>query len=151
MSESVHNNAEVHIEEISDHGQGSSDQASDHVPPNFGQMPPIPLELANNIGDLNYWLALIAELMKRIPQVPTKTPPKEDKLVDRIAHCNSKVYDRTYDPVVLEEWVRGMEKIFTVVEVPEEIKVNIGTYYLIGEANIWRNTIKDKLIGSEFT
>jgi len=29
-----------------------------------------------------------------------------------------------------------MEKIFTVVEVPEEKKVNIGTYYLTGEADI---------------
>jgi len=67
MSESVHNNAEVHIEEISDHGQGSSDQASHHVPPNFGQMPPIPSKLANNIGDPNYWPALVVELMKLIP------------------------------------------------------------------------------------
>ena len=51
MSESVHNNEEVHIEEISDHGQGSPDQASHHVPPNFSKMPPIPSELANNIGN----------------------------------------------------------------------------------------------------
>ena len=76
MSESVHNNVEVHIEEISDHGQGSGDQASHHVPPNFGQMPPIPSELANNIRDPNYWPALVAELMKRISQVPSKIAPK---------------------------------------------------------------------------
>jgi len=50
ISESVHNNAEVPIEEISYHSQGLGDQASHHVPPNFGQMPPIPSELANNIG-----------------------------------------------------------------------------------------------------
>jgi len=43
-----------------------------------------------------------------------------------------------------------MEKIFTVVEVPEEKKVNIGTYYLSGEADIWWNTVKDKLVGPEF-
>jgi len=61
------------------------------------------------------------------------------------------VYDRNYDPVVLEEWVKGIEKIFTVVEMPEEKKVNIGTYYLTGEADIWWNTVKDKLIGSKFT
>ena len=69
MSELVHNNAEAHIEEISDHGQGSDDQASDHVPSNFSQMPPIPSELANNIGDSNYWPVLVAELMKQILQV----------------------------------------------------------------------------------
>jgi len=51
----------------------------------------------------------------------------------------------------MEEWIRGMEKIFTVVEVPEEKKVNVGTYYLIGEVDIWWNTVKDKLVGLEFT
>jgi len=78
-------------------------------------MPPISSKRANNIRDLNYWLALVVELMKRISQVPTETPPKEDKLADRVVRCNPKVHNRTYDPVVLEEWIRGIEKIFTVV------------------------------------
>jgi len=56
--------------------------------------------------------------------------------VYRVARCNPKVYDGSYDPVVLEEWTRGMEKIFTVVEVPEEKKVSVGTYYLTDEADI---------------
>jgi len=34
--------------------------------------------------------------------------------------------------VELEEWIRGMEKIFTVVEVLGDNKVNIGTFYLTG-------------------
>jgi len=38
-----------------------------------------------------------------------------------------------------------------VVEVPEGKKVNIGTYYLTDEADIWWNTVKDKLVGPEFT
>jgi len=83
--------------------------------------------------------------MKQISQVPTETPPKEDKLVDRVAWCDPKVCYRTYDPVVLEEWIRGIEKIFPMVEVPEEKKVNIETYYLNGAADIWWNTVKDKL------
>ena len=47
--------------------------------------------------------------------------------------------------------MRGIEKSFTVVEVPEENKVNIETYYLTDETDIWQNTVKDKLIGHEFT
>jgi len=35
-----------------------------------------------------------------------------------------------------------MEKIFIVVEVQEEKKVNIRTYYLTGEADIWWNIVK---------
>jgi len=38
-----------------------------------------------------------------------------------------------------------------VVEVPKGKRVNIGTYYLTGEANIWWNTVKDKVVGPEFT
>jgi len=44
-----------------------------------------------------------------------------------------------------------MEKIFTVVEVSEERKVNIQTYYLTGEVDIWWNIVKDKLVAPEFT
>jgi len=94
-------------------------------------MPPIPPEFASNIEDPNYWSTLVAKLMKRIPQVSTETPLKDDKLVDMVAQRNPKVYNENYDPVVLEEWVRRMEKIFIVVEVPKEKKVNIRTYYLV--------------------
>jgi len=114
-------------------------------------MPPISPELANNIGEPNYWPTLVAKPIKQIPQVPTQTLPEDDKLAESVAQCNPKVYDGNYDPVVLEEWVRGMDKIFTVVEVPEEMKVNIGTYYLTGEADIWWNTVKGRLVGPKFT
>jgi len=66
MSESVQNNTEIYIEDNSDQGHRSGDQATHHVPSNFCQMPLIPPELANNIGGPNYWPALVAELMKRI-------------------------------------------------------------------------------------
>jgi len=114
-------------------------------------MPPIPPELANNIGDLNYWPVLVAELMKWISKVPTESPPKEDKLADRVVRRNPTVYDGNYDLVLLKEWVRGMKKIFTVLKVAEKKKVIIGTYYLTTEADIWWNIVRDKLVGSEFT
>jgi len=50
--------------------------------------------------------------MKQIPHVPAETPLKDDKFVDRVARHNPKVYDRKYDPVELEEWIRGIDKIF---------------------------------------
>jgi len=64
--------------------------------------------------------------------------------------------ERGYDSVELEEWIRGMEKIFAVVEVPKNKKVNIGTFYLAGEADIWWNTVKcrwqeSKLTWAKFT
>jgi len=41
----------------------------------------------------------------------------------------------------LENWIRGIEKIFVVVEVLKEKKVNIGTFYFAGEADIWWSTV----------
>jgi len=31
------------------------------------------------------------------------------------------------------------------------IKMNIGTFYLTGETNIWWNTVKNRLLGPDFT
>jgi len=44
-----------------------------------------------------------------------------------------------------------MEKLFIVVEVPDDKKVNIRMFYLTGEADIWSNTVRDRLLGPEFT
>jgi len=44
-----------------------------------------------------------------------------------------------------------MERVFTVLEVPEEKKVNIDTFYLTREVDIWWNTVKDKLSMPSFT
>lgn len=151
MSESMQNNAETHIGDNSDHGQGLVNQALCNVPPNLGRMPSIPLELASNIRKPNYYQTLVFELMKQIPPVLVKTILKTIKLVDRVARCNPKVYDRKYDLVELHEWIKGMENIFTIAKVPDEKKVSIGTFCLTGEADIWWNTMKDRLLGPEFT
>jgi len=65
-----------------------------------------------------YWQALVSELMKHIPLVPPVNPPKEHKLVDRIVWHNPRTYGESYDPVELKEWIRGMEKIFSMNKVP---------------------------------
>ena len=44
-----------------------------------------------------------------------------------------------------------MEKVFTVIEVSGDKRVNIGTFYLTGESNIWWNTVKNRLLGLGFT
>ena len=44
-----------------------------------------------------------------------------------------------------------MEKVFTVIEIPGEKKVNIGIFYLTCETDIWRNTVKNRPLGPDFT
>jgi len=90
----------------------------------------------------NYWRN---ELMKRIPYIPHEPTPKSNKLVDRVACCNPKIYNVNSVLVELKEQIRGMEHIFVVVEVSEEQKMNIWTFYLARKANIWWSAMKDKL------
>jgi len=58
-------------------------------------------------------------------------PHKPDKSQDRIAQCNPKVYDGKLYPLGFEEWIRGMVKMFTIVKVPEDKKVNIGPFHYL--------------------
>ena len=89
--------------------------------------------------------------MKQIPPIPPKGLSKPNDIANSVAKRNPKMYNGKYDLVELEEWIRGMEKVFVVVEVPENKKVNIGTFYLIGEAEIWWNTVRYKWQEAELT
>jgi len=44
-----------------------------------------------------------------------------------------------------------VEKIFTVTEVPGDKRMNIGTFYLTGEIDIWWNIVKNSFLGFCFT
>ena len=81
------------------------------------------LEASGSVEDPNYWKNLTIELTKRIPNAPLGSqvlpehPPRSDKLADRVARRNPKVYDGNLDPVEVEDWIRGMEKIFAVIRI----------------------------------
>jgi len=44
-----------------------------------------------------------------------------------------------------------MEKVFTVIEIPSDKRVNIGIFHLTGETDIWWNIAKNRLLGPDFT
>jgi len=88
-----------------------------------------------DLNNLTYWQTSMSELMNAFSNAPLN-PPNENKIPDRVASCNLKTYGESYNLVELEEWIRGMEKIFIIIEVPEEKGVNIGIFYLTREAGI---------------
>jgi len=57
----------------------------------------------SSVKGLDYRKNLVAELMKRIPPVPLKTTSKVDKLTNRLAQHNPKIYDGKFDAKELEE------------------------------------------------
>jgi len=126
MLESVNNNQNIEEEENQD----------ERAPvPEEPQQNTVILETSSGAVGPEYWQNLVIELMKRIPPIPPEGPTKPDDVAERVA-CNPRTYEGKYDLVELEERIRGMEKIFAIVEVPENKKVNIGTFYLAGEADI---------------
>ena len=44
--------------------------------------------------------------------------------------------------MILEEWIRQMEKIFDVVKVSDNKRINIRTFYLSGRADMWWETVR---------
>ncbi|KAK9697647.1 hypothetical protein RND81_08G051100 [Saponaria officinalis] len=58
-------------------------------------------------------------------------------IFDKFARRRPPTYDGLCDPVVLEAWIREMEKLFTATLCPEDQKVGIATYYLQREADNW--------------
>jgi len=48
--------------------------------------------------------------MKRIPPIPPEGPTKPDDVADRVVERNPRMYEGKYDPLKLEEWIRGMDQ-----------------------------------------
>jgi len=124
MSELVNNNQVTVEEEV---------QGVRALVPEEPQQNTIVLETSSSTVGPDYWQNIIIELMKRISPIPPEGPSKPNDVADRVAKRNPRMYDGKYDLIELQEWIRGMEKIFVVVEVPKNKKVNIGTFYLTGE------------------
>jgi len=142
MSESVNNHPIIEEEEKQDGGAPAPEEPQQNT---------VIIETSSSVVGPGYWQNLVIELMKRIPPIPPEGPTKPDDVADRVAKYNPRTYKGKYYPVELEEWIRGIEKIFAIVEVPENKKVNIGTFYLAREADIWWNTVKCRWQESELT
>ena len=106
--------------------------------------------MPKNSNNSNYWQTLVSKLIS-ISTIPPKNPTKGEKIANMITRHNPKTYDGKYGTMELVEWIREMEKIFTIIEILEEKKVNIVTFYLIRKDDIWWSTVKDRVVLPEFT
>jgi len=62
-----------------------------------------------------------------------------------IAEHNPKHFDGSGGPAKLEDWLRGMNKIFVTVGCPNNLKVDQATFYLSGAAELWWNANQEAL------
>ena len=74
--------------------------------------------------------------MNGVCPISLEASSKPNKLANKVTRLYPKVWDGKYDSIKLLEWVRRIEKIFEVVEVPEEKKINIRIFKLAEEDDI---------------
>ena len=72
----------------------------------------------------------------------------ETKFYKRLATHRPKTYNGATDPVVLEDWINETEKILEVVNCPENLKVKLAAFYLVGPAELWWRALKGVLAAS---
>jgi len=58
--------------------------------------------------------------MKQIAPAASEIPHKVNKLADTVGDTTLKYMGGKFDPVELEAWIKGIGKIFKIVEVPED-------------------------------
>ena len=73
---------------------------------------------------------------KKLKSFDSKKLERKNKPFDCVVKSNRKSYEGKKDPIVLEEWIRQMKKIFDVVEVPDIKCVTSEAFYFIGQADI---------------
>mgnify|MGYP004715235807 CR=1 FL=1 len=68
---------------------------------------------------------------------------KEDKNLKHhftdLSKVNLPTFDGTTDPNLVEQWLSNVEKKFKTMQVSEDIKPQVVTSFLVGEAEKWWN------------
>ena len=61
----------------------------------------------------------------------------ENDIAKRIAERNPLTYAGQEDPRILEDWIRAFDKLLGTEKCPEEEMVEVSTFYLQQEADLW--------------
>ena len=71
------------------------------------------------------------------PQIVIPGPDVVTVQTQGIQRLALKRYDGKGQPAKLHDWIREMEKIFELLEIPDKMKVYLAVHYLTGDANTW--------------
>ena len=83
----------------------------------------------------------LRNLVKALSNVSAPRERSVSELVSemskRISQSKPSTFDGKGELSELELWFREFDKLFDVIECPEELKVNQAAFYLVGEADYW--------------
>ena len=69
---------------------------------------------------------IVAEITMKLNGFGSDKDEKENKFFDWVTKQNPKTFNGKEDALLLEEWIRQMEKIFVDVKVLDNRRVSIG-------------------------
>ncbi|XP_056696340.1 uncharacterized protein [Spinacia oleracea] len=87
-----------------------------------------------NSNDLAAVFRLLAE---KLAQERTERPDSAGDMFERLAKVKPPYFKGQADPTFLENWIREFEKLFWVVNCPENMKIGQAVLYLKDEADLW--------------
>ena len=87
------------------------------------------------------------------PSASSRLGRLEDaKMVEKARRLGAQEFQGTIDLVLVEDWIKRIERIFEIIECPKERKVNIAAFLLEGRAlNWWTSLISRQPQGTEVT
>ena len=74
--------------------------------------------------------------MIRLTQEKVERPETAGEMFERLAKVKPPYFKGQSDPTFLENWIREFEKLFEVVNCPEDMRVGQTVLYLKDEANL---------------
>ncbi|XP_019179709.1 PREDICTED: uncharacterized protein LOC109174922 [Ipomoea nil] len=95
-------------------------------------------QLAQNLQQLTQTMQTLSEtLLQNNHPVPPPQPAGHRDMGRLVSGHKPPTFAGEEDPVILEEWMRTFDKIFSVVGCAKERRVELATFYFCLEADLW--------------
>jgi hypothetical protein len=65
---------------------------------------------------------------------------------DQARRIGATEFNGEGDPVVVEEWIEKMERIMEVMDIPQERRVVLATFFLSRNARFWWESVKKRYV-----
>ncbi|XP_019173612.1 PREDICTED: uncharacterized protein LOC109169220 [Ipomoea nil] len=95
-------------------------------------------QLAQNLQHLTQTMQTLSEaLLHNNNPAPPPPPAGNGDVRCLVSGHRPPIFAGEEDPVLLEEWIRSLDKFFAVVGCPEDRRVELASFYYRHEADLW--------------
>ncbi|XP_057543963.1 uncharacterized protein LOC130823359 [Amaranthus tricolor] len=109
-------------------------------------MPPLSSKRLRQRSSNKALRELVMELAEERRSKSKPTAEIASSISKRISQNKPPTYSGTGEPAALESWLREFDKLFNVVQCPENLRVNQAAFYLQEEADYWWSNARDSVM-----